>query len=123
EYVPLIGEVVAIVHRLGEPEVGDPDGALDVQEQVRRLDISMEKALIVGINERLRGLEPDARSLLHEVSAGRRENCARGVLVGRGQGWQRGGRPAVERCREGCNLGRSGAELTGQKALRDLLKP
>ncbi len=56
--------------RLGQPEVGHPDVALAIQEQVRRLDVAVEDALAVGMRERLGHLDPDPRHTLCEPPVG-----------------------------------------------------
>ena len=56
-------------HRLGQAEVGDPDGPLDVQQQVRRLDVAVQDPLAVGVVQGLGHLEADPRDLLGEVPA------------------------------------------------------
>jgi hypothetical protein len=50
--------------RLGQPEVGHPDVAAIVQQQVGRLDIAMEDALAVGILQGLGYLHADAGDAL-----------------------------------------------------------
>ena len=52
---------ILLVLRLREPEIGDPDVAAGIQEQVRRLDVSMQHARLVGIGQRLGHLHRDAR--------------------------------------------------------------
>ena len=46
--------------RLGQAEVEDPDGTLVVHQQVRRLDVAVQNALIVRVTQRLGDLETDA---------------------------------------------------------------
>ena len=46
---------------LGQAEVGDPDLALSVQQQVGGLDVAVEDALLVGILQSLRHLDADPR--------------------------------------------------------------
>jgi hypothetical protein len=46
---------------LGEAEVDDPDGALVIHQQVRRLDVAVQDALVVRVGQRLGDLEAGAR--------------------------------------------------------------
>ena len=43
----------------GEPEVGDPDEPAAVDQEVRRLDVAVDHAPVVGVPERLGGLAAD----------------------------------------------------------------
>ena len=45
--------------RLGQAEVGHPDVAVVVQQEVRRLDVAVEDALAVGVLQRLGHLDAD----------------------------------------------------------------
>jgi hypothetical protein len=58
--VARVRQVVA-VGGLGEAEVGDPDDALGVQEQVARLDVAVQHPLPVRVRQRLRHLDPQPR--------------------------------------------------------------
>ena len=51
-------EVIPILE-LGQSEVGDPDVSQPVKDQVRRLDIAMEYAALMGMAERIRDLSPN----------------------------------------------------------------
>ena len=57
-----------LVVGLGQAEVGHPDGAAGVQQQVRRLDVAVEDALLVGVLQRLGHLHAD---LGHALPVGR----------------------------------------------------
>ena len=48
---------------LGQAEVGDPDGPLVVEQQVRRLDVAVDHPLAVGVGQRLGHLHADPRRL------------------------------------------------------------
>ena len=50
----------------GQAEVGDPQVAPAVDDQVRRLDVAVEHALLVGVLEGLGGLEAQPGRLLEE---------------------------------------------------------
>ena len=54
------GEVVRFL-RLRQAEVGDPDRALQVQQQVGRLDIAVQHPLSVGVRQRIGHLGTDPR--------------------------------------------------------------
>ena len=58
--VPLVGQLHRVV-RLRQPEVGDPGGPLRVQEDIRRLDVAMQDALVMRVVQRLGDLQADAR--------------------------------------------------------------
>ncbi len=45
------GGQVLLARRLGQPEIGDPDVAVQVQEQVGRLDVAVQDTLLVGVLE------------------------------------------------------------------------
>ena len=49
----------AVVVGLGQAEVGDPDDALGVQQQVRRLDVAVDDPPGVGVGQPLRRLSAD----------------------------------------------------------------
>ena len=49
----------AVVLGLGQAEVGDPDDARGVQQQVRRLDVAVDDAAGVGVGQPLRRLAAD----------------------------------------------------------------
>lgn len=51
---------VLLVGRLGEAEVGDPDAAAGVEQQVAGLHVAMDDALLVGVVEGLGRLHADA---------------------------------------------------------------
>ena len=53
-----LGGVVDLL-QLRQPEVGDPDVAEGVQQQVRRLDVAMEDAAAVGVVQRVGDLGAD----------------------------------------------------------------
>ena len=44
----------------GQAEVGDPDLALRIEQQIRRLDVTMKNALLMGIFKRIGDLHADA---------------------------------------------------------------
>ena len=52
---------VAVAGDLGQAEVGDPDRAVGVEQEVRRLDVAVEDAVLMGIIECLGHLETDPR--------------------------------------------------------------
>ncbi len=64
-----VGDVFGI-GGLGQAEVGDPDVALGVEQEVGRLDVTVEHALAVGIFERLGDLESDAGHAAEEGAVG-----------------------------------------------------
>ena len=45
-----VGQVV-VGDRLGQAEVGDPDGPVEVEQQVRGLDVAVEDPLRVGVGQ------------------------------------------------------------------------
>ena len=49
----------AVVVGLGQSEVGDPDDAVGVEKEVRRLDVAVHHAPGVGVSQPERRLEPD----------------------------------------------------------------
>jgi hypothetical protein len=67
---------VATVIGLGQSEVGDPQCAVRVQEQVRRLDVAVQHALAVGVRQSLGRLKaelgnaPEVASLRLAADAG-----------------------------------------------------
>ena len=52
---------VAVAGDLGQAEVGDPDRAVGVEQEVRRLDVAVQDAVLVGVVEGLGDLKPDPR--------------------------------------------------------------
>ena len=69
EDVAGVGQVL-LIGGLGEAEVGDPDTAMSVEEQVARFDVAVDDALLVGVLEGLGGLEADAGDALPVDGAG-----------------------------------------------------
>ena len=45
---PGLGHVV-VLHRLGQPEIGDPGHALRVQEQIGRFDVAVQRMMGMGV--------------------------------------------------------------------------
>ena len=64
----------AVVLRLGQAEVGDPDDARVVEQQVRRLDVAVDDAAGVGVGQPLRRLAADLRHAPEERRARRPES-------------------------------------------------
>ena len=58
DQVPGAGQVGAVAG-LGQAEVGDPDVALRVEQEVARLDVTVQHPLAVGVLQRLRDLHAD----------------------------------------------------------------
>ena len=54
---PVVGQPALV--RLGQAEVGDPDDAGGVEQQVRRLDVAVDDPARVGVGQRLGGLPSD----------------------------------------------------------------
>ena len=55
---------------LGQAEVGDPDAALGVEQQVRRLDVAVDDPLAVGVGQRLGHLDAHAGPRCDRSGAG-----------------------------------------------------
>ena len=68
--------------RLGQAEVGHPDVAVAVQQQVRRLDVAVQDALAVGVGQRLGHLDADPRHALGKPAVGLREESRRPSCAG-----------------------------------------
>ena len=52
-----------------KPEVGDPDQALLIEQEVRRLDVAMDDAALMGIFERLGRVGAEPRESPGEIAA------------------------------------------------------
>ena len=77
---PVRVELVAVLG-LGQAEVGDPDLALGVEQQVGRLDVAVEDALLMSVFERLGHLDADPRHA-HECTGSRGwSDSARSIAV------------------------------------------
>ena len=105
----------------GQAEVGDPDGAVGVEQQVRWLDVAVEDALGVGVGQGLGDVAADAghRSEIGQFPAFRRRaGRRRGPrIVGcRGRRPGLGHRPGLGRHRRPDRSGR--ARLPGTPAAR-----
>ena len=59
DHIAGVGQVLAVA-RLRQAEVGDPDVALGVEQQVRWLDVAVEDSLAVGVGQRFGHLPADA---------------------------------------------------------------
>ena len=57
-----LGQLLA-AFRLGQSEIRDPDDAVAVHQQVRRLDVAVDDAVMVGVGERLGHLKGHPRRL------------------------------------------------------------
>ena len=68
---------------LGEAEIRDPGVALDIEQEVRGLDVTVQNALLVGMGQRLGHLESDASDGAVVTSVG---------VVGEDRAAGRGGR-------------------------------
>ena len=64
-----VGQVVG-VGRLGQAEVGDPDVAVSVEQEVGRLDVAMKDALAVGVVQCKGDLDADAGDAEVELAVG-----------------------------------------------------
>ena len=60
----------AVVLALGQAEVGDPDDARGVEQQVRRLDVAVDDAAGMGVGQPLRRLAADLRHAPEEGEPG-----------------------------------------------------
>ena len=68
---------------VGQAEVGDPDGPLVVEQQVRRLDVAVDDPLGMGVGQRLGDLDADPRRLA-VVEPGRRARRLPAALLQHG---------------------------------------
>ena len=94
----------AVVFVLGQAEVGDPDHAGVVEQQVRRLDIAVDDAAGVGVGQPLRRLAADLRHAAEE-----RRPAA-------GEGGRRDLRPAGQHGRGRRGMGRARTKPSGSAA-------
>ena len=62
-----------------QPEVGDPDATGRIDEQIGRFDVAMDHAVMMGVGQRLRRLEPD---LGDPAKIGRARGGSNGGAVG-----------------------------------------
>ncbi len=108
--------------RLGQPEVGHPDVAVVVQQQVRRLDVAVQDALAIGVFQGLGDLDADAGDAAVElpVGVGRRRQLGRArqdrrrrAGVGRGAAAD-GRRPRRRRARSRTHLPAAHRRRTGR---------
>ena len=51
---------IAVAVDLGQAEVGDPDRAVDIEQEVRRLDVAVQDPVLMGVIEGFGHLEADA---------------------------------------------------------------
>ncbi len=58
------------VGRLGEAEVGDPDVAVNVEQEVGRLDVAVKDTLAVGVIQCDGGFDADAGDATVELAVG-----------------------------------------------------
>ncbi len=76
--VARLGQVFRVAG-LGQSEVGHPDIAPRIQQQVRRLDVAVQDSLTIGILQRLADLEADAGDTQEKrpIPIGKGERSAR----------------------------------------------
>jgi hypothetical protein len=118
-------QVVAIGFSLGQSEIGDPDVALPVDQQVGRLDVPVQHPLLPGVLKRLGDLDADPSHALPVLSARTGEGGRLGLpwqvrrRVAAGSDGRLGlrRRPGGECVRR---VARLRAERSGPQALRDL---
>ena len=69
---------------LGQPEVGDPHRPLQIEQQVRRLDVAVQDTLAVGVGQRVGGLDADPRhaSVVLRLGPARRQPRAQRGRIG-----------------------------------------
>ena len=65
------------VRQLGQPEVGDPHRSPAVHEQVARLDVAMQRSLLMGVLEGVGHLDADLRHAPPKAVPGRRRRGGR----------------------------------------------
>ncbi len=78
DQVVRLREIVAL-DQLGQAEVGDPDVALGVEQEIGRLDVAMDDPLAVGVVERIGdlGTQPGDLAEVDRIRADRRTTCCR----------------------------------------------
>ncbi len=62
---------------LGQAEVGDPDVAGDVEQEVGRLDVAVQDPLLVGVGQGLGDLDADPGHRAVELRLGRQRQTPR----------------------------------------------